>query len=814
LDTRHSTLPAVVHTMPRIVLGPVVGLVTDTTARVLLEVDEHILVKMVLITPYGNAHRTLNRDLQAFSPFVFCFEGLLPGTRYSITIDGVEAAAPPQSPKRKSKKHEEHHRPTLPSAGVDHGEDVRGGFNTQPEGGFKLRKGTGGSGRDPCFAVVSSNDVVISQTVVESEGNDLWEDLARRGKKGEIDAILHVGNQVFMDSGLYTYMDGQKILETNPDESVWWQCVQLVESRGGGYAVTEELLDEVTARMRSVWHETWGHESTRDALAFSSNMMIYGDREIRNDWGESPEDSCYFNRPEDLVELLRSPPQSPKGDPRHRVFNPNRSRPGQKVLDPTTTLLGAIAYRLVVEYEKQLYEDIPVEHLWGDPRTAQKSLFQALTVKLPGPDYHFWRFGDVGILFMDVRGCRSFYREHYPVMVDGDFGEEALEFPMLGTRQWKNIEDVLKKGGKMEKCTALIAVTPLPIAFTSITALLGVLPFLMIPPEEVRGNWGGAQYLPEMKKLMDALFAWRERGGRGGVGREVLLVGGHAKQGAWSDILPDGGGRFIRQLCSGGIATERTKVEDFVSKFVTSGGKQMMCDNWSLKHDEWTKRRHYAIFRLRRDSVKVVVGRAKAVPTSKVVPKSTGGVGEEKHAGGGERGEGGVDPGGRPPTLTKLLEIHRKDEGGPGGETVATDKVTEGRHPTVTKLLEIHRTGEGGESKTSPQGGAVQEAAEAYPTTGNRKNLTEERVVVDGHFVLAFGENTLERLMHPEHHRVQDGMSLSTIAPVKWGVLKSMAQCVRRCIKPCADNSHRFIPQKLVVENAEPATPLVGPGRE
>ena len=92
--------------------------------------------------------------------------------------------------------------------------------------------------------------------------------------------------------------------------------------------------------------------------------------------------------------------------------------------------------------------------------------------------------------------------------------------------------------------------------------------------------------------------------------------------------------------------------------------------------------------------------------------------------------------------------------------------------------------------------------------------LVTHHAFVDGHFVLAYGENPMERFMYSEHHRACHRMNLSTLSPIHWGVFKTLSQCLHHCTKPCVDNSHLFIPTKGVEETTKGyAAPIVGPDR-
>ena len=79
--------------------------------------------------------------------------------------------------------------------------------------------------------------------------------------------------------------------------------------------------------------------------------------------------------------------------------------------------LGRIAYYVVNQYQRQLIEDLDQKR----PTTS---------------DFFHVSFGDVGLMFLDVRGCKTFHRT-----------PEDEQLPMLGVKQWTSIADALSETG-------------------------------------------------------------------------------------------------------------------------------------------------------------------------------------------------------------------------------------------------------------------------------------------------------------------------------------------------------------------------------
>lgn len=502
---------------PTVVIGPVVGLVTDTTARVLLEIDEPAEVT-IHISPaplQGNekfarkvspAPVSSTLSLAANAPRAFEFTKLTSDTRFFLRIEGASIA--------------EELRRQVGSL-VTHGS-----FHTHPADGWNLTQG-----RLPSFAAVSCNKIYETERSV-GKNMDLWEDLAAKAEAGTIDMALHLGDVVYIDSGLYDFEHDGKKLVAGDKECAWLVAWKMVEERAGGDVskVSNELVTEITALFRSVWHRTFSHKPTRVALANMGNLMIFDDHEIRDDWGDRPEDS---------------------------EVGPFCKQTSTKSC--INAFLGRLAYRLILEYQRQLWQD--VEH----PAS-------------PGPDFHHWAFGDVGIAFVDVRGCKSFYRS-------GD-----QKNPMLGTDQWTALEAAVKPTGSFGSCKILLVCNPLPVAYAS-TAATDEIAKRFSYGDDMFGSWSHSKHVPEMGRFLDLFANWRNKVAC----REVLFVGGDVHEAGWSDLIPCNGERQVRQLTTSAIANEVPSVGAALVTAVIRQHRTYLCDGWDMFHDDWVRHRNYAM---------------------------------------------------------------------------------------------------------------------------------------------------------------------------------------------------------------------------
>jgi hypothetical protein len=273
--------------MAKITVGPVIGKVTDTTARVLIEVDDDADVTCTITSKGGDSAKN-TASFKAGRPSVFAFKKLQPNTEYAVAFTGLAGTSP--------------------------------------------------KGRIRTFATNtdSLNIAAVSCNFLGRRGKrDLWADLRDRYVlPGDVNLVLHIGDQIYGDAA---FARSLRIINDKEAPSVKEQ---------------NNLISETYRNNYRAW---WSEQATRDVLANVSNLMIWDDHEIRDDWGSKPTD-CDKNSIEFRI--------------------------------------GTLARQVYREYQRQLWDD-----------------FNPNSIPPTGEEQHFHIWGSIAVLFLDQRGGRSFGRE-------------------------------------------------------------------------------------------------------------------------------------------------------------------------------------------------------------------------------------------------------------------------------------------------------------------------------------------------------------------------------------------------------------------
>lgn len=201
----------------------------------------------------------------------------------------------------------------------------------------------------PPMRVASVSCNLLSETrALKAEQVDLWADLADRIQRGEVDLLMHIGDQVVRTKqqeadahldpermnkkpgmGLWVggrgadaicvlscecaqyadearSMDGQAAPVSafapgvhaaegegqaelrEKDQLVFKRCLMLLEKHGATTpAQYKELHPRIEELYRELYRETWSHPPTQRVLANVPNLTIYDDHDFVDNWGQT-----------------------------------------------------------------------------------------------------------------------------------------------------------------------------------------------------------------------------------------------------------------------------------------------------------------------------------------------------------------------------------------------------------------------------------------------------------------------------------------------------------------------------------------------
>ncbi|MCA9669376.1 MAG: alkaline phosphatase family protein [Myxococcales bacterium] len=433
--------------MAKVLVGPVVGKVTDSEAHILVEVDALAKVTCKLVSDTGET--SLTYDMAPPGPRTFHFTGLEPEQRYEIVFEGVDDAP-------------------------------AGRFRTFAKHPRRLT-----------LAVVSCN------FTVRRGDTDLWADLYHRFVEPEkIDMVLHVGDQIY------------------GDQAFSW-CV---DKAGGAFPLVQPIEEQCRERYRELYRLAWRHPATRDVLACVPNLMIWDDHEIRDDWGSNPADS-----------------------------------------DPGTVehYVGGLARGVYREYQRQLWDTLATD----DPAS--------------GFEDHIHVFGDVGVLFVDQRGGRSF--------------ETDLARPYLGSKQWARIAEALGPGGAFDAVRALVVVTSVPLAYLGMRVTnAGVHVF-----DDLHDHWAFGSHRMEQVEFVRALRNWKQAP-HAAASRDLIVLGGDVHLGAHTEIKHEGNTVF-RQLITSPITNKPPSWFQTLAMRGLLELDERLTASYSFEHSDVIGRRNFGI---------------------------------------------------------------------------------------------------------------------------------------------------------------------------------------------------------------------------
>ena len=557
-----------------ILTGPVIGLVTPTSARVLIEVSKDVPSLTMFVSlvdedvPNGRVIATVtSQDVKGREPFVLYVNNLLPGEKYVASFSGVSRSSA--------------------------GERI-GSFRTIPLS----------PGRSLRVVAVSADD---PSKVLSGEHN-MWETLGERLMRSSlppVDIMLHLGGQVCMSK---TFSDCWVILQRH--------SIRTDLAPGEWQAIEAEVLD----RMRSAYRFSWNLPTTREVLATGSHLMLPSDRDVypnfTNDVNLST--SVGGRVATTLLRLARRvcreyqralwdgnhippdssslvPPSSSLGSrgAKHMslpallaseeafvrqvtaVYEARRRLAGrQEALVKAEKALRTVRSRPATEDGESAstaaearVSDLKVEVAEATSAEAAAA-GEAQAVDVRESSYHV--LGEVGVVMLDTRWCR--------IAPDG---AQAMDKPLVSAELIADIESRIEGSDAVR---ALIFCCELPLVEMSREATIDARcggEHNLTDFHPANGSW--ALNDVSQKRLLDMLFAWKKRERC----RQVLIVSGGVCHGLDSELSIPGTSWSIRQLTTGPL-TDRT--EEVRSE--RSGS--ILNNAYSYVHEPLAYQRNYA----------------------------------------------------------------------------------------------------------------------------------------------------------------------------------------------------------------------------
>lgn len=385
----------------KIVLGPVIGQVTDTTARVIAEADEDCVATLLLKAETGDTlgdEIRVRAVLQKGVPGVFAVSGLLPEVSYHIQFEGV-------------------------------GADGRNGrLRTLPSVTTHLRVLTGACDKDK-----TKNRGPVNMW------ERIWEQHVAPDAPSPIDLFVHHGDQVYAD----------------PEFKVGRAWLDTAEAAG---LSREERREHVAQVMAGAYRRTWNRPETARVLANVPNLCIWDDHEVRNDWGTFATDRdpanldylagdgarlAYWRYQRQLwddvpgTKITVQPEkcaaeEEGKADESETVERDADDTSGAEVSEGAALPANGGA-------GGESKDDVP--ETWE--RDENEINAEAFVRTFPG--------GKVALIMGDCRGARSFY-----------YTETR---PYQSTYQWDIIQRALRPGGEFEAVETLLVVHSSPLVF-------------------------------------------------------------------------------------------------------------------------------------------------------------------------------------------------------------------------------------------------------------------------------------------------------------------------------------------------------------
>jgi hypothetical protein len=537
--TAESWLVGQYYERVEVLVGPIVGKVTSSTAIVLLEVDVRAPVCAVLTDSVTHQQSRVLLDMPARRPIPFVFQQLLPDHHYRLHVEGVANSASRTGSLTTMPSDEAvtefvnfiaisgdspaalNAAPSVPSHlwPQVRGKKGEGKEDAAPGGAagslYSVRSDSSGNSVPP----VGAEDELLEAAnweLVASVAEPSW---------GGADVHIHLGGQVHMAQTAAVQAAAVLVQRKQPGPQA---TLTPAERR--------EVEDEVLERLRDAYRTHWNLPSTRRALAHGSHLMV-------------PSEADTLTGDEAEAEAAGAPMGIGVGQ--------------------TAATMRRLLRTVYREYQRQLW----------DPECVTRPA--APTARGGASEHAFHQWGRVGLFLLDGRGCTVGANGH---------AREAAAAKLIGADQWKALNRALASPG----LKTLIVGSEYPLLDDSpVDARAKVTSSPTMAKLRRRWPYNGI----ELQKLLTTLFEWKSE--QGSPYREVVLLCGGlrcALDTAIFDAPKDNNGRdeippMIRQLTVGPV-TGRCEEHEFAQQGSVG-------ERFTYSHMAMLPRRNVGVLQLR-----------------------------------------------------------------------------------------------------------------------------------------------------------------------------------------------------------------------
>ena len=296
------------------------------------------------VAPQGRVVATVSRNMTANCPGVFKIGGLAVNQRYKVSFSGICRRD---------------------------AEERTGQFKTFDTLSPHFR------------AVAVANDNPQSLRLGDP---NVWESIAARVASYEVDAILHLGGQVHASQAF-------------KDALVLFQRHEQTGFVSSGQHEVEEVTRE---RLRDVYRSAWNLPRKRAVLSSCSNLMIWSDKDVFEDF-TTAQDARGDPISPDMIRLAHQVYR----EYQRQLWDPDCIQGGPATYRSTQAQRRSQALFDAVQKRKQTEALAASGKAKGSKTGEDDEEDDELALEEtdpPAQEHHFHKFGNAGVLFVDMRG--------------------------------------------------------------------------------------------------------------------------------------------------------------------------------------------------------------------------------------------------------------------------------------------------------------------------------------------------------------------------------------------------------------------------